>query len=310
MPAEVSKVKYASKVITNDADIPEAIGSNFFVIFICVFSLVGLYTVMELKKPLNFVKSLPIKLNRFYYKRSKKSFIVNNKSTNKKKFNPVTNLDKSFEKFIRSLITKSFPKDGIMGEEFDDKESSNDYKWSIDPIDGTKAFIVGIPTWSNLIGLMKEENSIIGLANFPELNSYYFNDKEKSYLNKNEKKIIIKSSNKINLKNIKIIANFHEQSNKKDNIRLIKKFSKSIKLASIDALSYCLLAEGKIDAVIETSLKPFDIIPLIPIVRNAGGCITNWKNKPAEKGGNILATSNRKLHKKILRMINSLNKTK
>ncbi len=265
---------------------------------------------MELKKLLNFVKSLPIKLNRFYSRSSKKSLIIVNKSRNKKKFNPVTNLDKSFEKFIRLLIKKSFPKDAIIGEEFGSKNSSNDYKWSIDPIDGTKAFIVGVPTWSNLIGLMKKERPFIGLANFPELNKYYFNDKKKSYLSKNYKKTVIKSSNNINFKKIKIIGNFHEQINNKNNVRLIKKLRHSIRLVSIDALSYCLLAEGKIDAVIETSLKPFDIIPLIPIVRNAGGYITNWTNGPAEKGGNILATSNRKLHKKILRMISSLKKTK
>lgn len=274
------------------------------------FTLVGLYTDMELKKPLNFIKSLPIKLNRFYSKKSKKKLIVTNKSRNKKKFNPVTNLDRSFEKFIRSLINRSFPKDAIIGEEFVSKNSSNDYKWSIDPIDGTKAFIAGAPTWSNLIGLMKKENSIIGLANFPELNIYYFNDRKQSYLGKNHKKIIVKSSNTSNFKKIKIIGNFHEQINNKRNVKLIKKLGKSIKLLSIDALSYCLLAEGKIDAVIETSLKPFDIIPLIPIIRNAGGSITNWTNEPAEKGGNILATSNRKLHKKLLRVINSLNKIK
>ena len=77
---------------------------------------------------------------------------------------------------------------------------------------------------------------------------------------------------------------------------------------SYDALSYCLLAEGKIDVVIESNLKSYDIVPLIPIIKNSGGCISTWKNNSAEEGGNILATSNKKLHKKILKIINPIIK--
>ena len=76
------------------------------------------------------------------------------------------------------MTNNKFPKDSIIGEEFEDKFSTNNYKWSIDPIDGTRAFVIGAPTWSNLISLSFEEKSLIGLANFPELNKYYINDKE------------------------------------------------------------------------------------------------------------------------------------
>ncbi len=64
-----------------------------------------------------------------------------------------------------------------------------------------------------------------------------------------------------------------------------------------------MLAEGKVDAVIEANLKPYDILPLIPIIRNSGAMVTNWNNEPAEKGGNILATSNKKLHNKIIKLL-------
>ena len=135
---------------------------------------------MELKKPFIFLNALPKKLNLFFDKKSKKNgLVVKNKSKNIKEFNPVTNFDKSFEKLIRLLIGKSFPYHGIIGEEFKNKNSFNNYIWSIDPIDGTKAFVIGVPTWSNLIGLMFDEKSVIGLANFPELNRYYINDKKK-----------------------------------------------------------------------------------------------------------------------------------
>ncbi len=265
---------------------------------------------MELKKPFIFLKSIPKKLNRFYAKKSKLTIVVNNKSKNKKNFNPVTNFDKSFEKYIRSLIQKNFPKDGIIGEEFRNKPSLNYYNWSIDPIDGTKAFVLGVPTWSNLIGLTFKDKSIIGMANFPELNTYYINDKKKSYLYKNNKQKIIKSSNTSNLKNTRIIGNFHGKANEKQISKLINRLGNSFRRVTFDALNYCLLAEGKIDVVIETNLKPYDIIPLIQIIKKSGGCVSNWKNETPERGGDILATSNKMVHKKILKIIKPFIKIK
>jgi histidinol phosphatase-like enzyme (inositol monophosphatase family) len=258
---------------------------------------------MDYIKPFNFLKNLPPKLNLFYKKKSKSSLVVSNKSKSKKDFDPVTNFDKAFEKYIRSLINKKFPKDSITGEEFADKFSFNDYKWSIDPIDGTRAFVIGAPTWSNLISLSFKEKSLIGLANFPELNKYYINDKKKSYLFKDRKKSILRSSNNNNLKTIKIIGNFHGTLSYEKQRKVIKKFGWSFRLAGFDALNYCLLAEGKVDAVIEANLKPYDILPLIPIIKNSGAIVTNWGNEPAENGGNILATSNRVLHNKILKLL-------
>ena len=125
---------------------------------------------MSHSKPLKLLKNLPNKLNKFYNKNYKFSLKIINKSKNKKVFDPVTNLDKAFEKYIRNTIIKQFPKDAILGEEFLEKHSDNDYKWFIDPIDGTKAFMLGAPTWSNLIGLTYKDRPILGLANFPALN--------------------------------------------------------------------------------------------------------------------------------------------
>ena len=263
---------------------------------------------MDYNKPFNFLKNLPPKLNSFYKLKSKSGLVVSNKSKSKNNFDPVTNFDRAFEKYIRSLINKKFPKDSIIGEEFEDKFSSNNYKWSIDPIDGTRAFVIGAPTWSNLISLSFEERSLIGLANFPELDKYYINDKKKSYCYKNKKKFILKSSKDNNLKTIKIIGNFHGTLSSEKQRKVIKKFGWSFRLAGFDALNYCLLAEGKVDAVIEANLKPYDILPLIPIIKNSGAIVTNWNNEPAEKGGNILASSNKILHNKILKLLKPFTK--
>ena len=262
---------------------------------------------MNYRNPFKLLKNLPDKLNNFYYKNSKFSLKINNKSKNKKIFDPVTNLDKAFEKFIRNTIVKQFPKDAILGEEFLEKYSDNDYKWFIDPIDGTKAFMIGAPTWSNLIGLTHKNQSVLGLANFPALNKYYINDQKKSYLI-NNKKYILKTSKENNLKKCKIIGHLYETLFQKKYNKKIKKVISSVAYfgaATFDALNFCLLAEGKVEAVIETSLKPFDIVPLIPIVEKAGGIVTNWDNRPAIHGGNILASSNKKIHSKILKILKS-----
>ena len=258
---------------------------------------------MNYKKPYEFLRSLSSSLNNFYKKKSKKNLIISNKSKNKENYDPVTNFDKNFEKLIRAKIQKKFPNDSIIGEEFNDKKTSGQFMWSIDPIDGTRAFVIGAPTWSNLVSLSYQDKSKIGLANFPELKKFYLNDKEYSYVFRNGKRRIIKSSNNTNLKTVKIIGNFHGTLSYEKQKKVIKKFGWSFRLAGFDALNYCLLAEGKVDAVIEANLKPYDILPLIPIIKNSKAIVTNWKNEPAENGGNILATSNKKLHKKILRLL-------
>ena len=264
---------------------------------------------MNYLKSFNFLKNLPKKLNNFYSKNSKYNLKVSNKSKNKKIYDPVTNLDKAFEKFIRDAIVKQFSKDAILGEEFLEKYSDNDYKWYIDPIDGTRAFMVGAPTWSNLIGLTHKDQPVLGLANFPALNKFYLNDQQNSYLF-NGKKTILQTSKETNLKRCKIVGHLHEWLFLKKYNKKIKKVMSSVSYfgsATFDALNFCLLAEGKVEAVIETNLKPFDIVPLIPIIEKAGGTVSTWNNLSAIKGGNILAASNKKLHYEILKILKSSN---
>ena len=182
---------------------------------------------MNYSKPLKLLKSLPNKLNNFYNKNSKSFLKINNKSKNKKFFDPVTNLDKAFEKFIRNIIIRQFPKDVILGEEYLEKYSDNDYKWFIDPIDGTRAFMVGAPTWSNLIGLAYKNQSVLGLANFPALNKFYINDQKKTYL-VNNKKTILKTSKESNLKKCKVVGHLHEILFQKKYHTKIKKVISSV----------------------------------------------------------------------------------
>ena len=115
-----------------------------------------------------FLNNLAKELTRFYNKKLSKSFQVTNKLKGRG-YDPVTSSDKAFERFIRSKITKKFPEHQIIGEEFGKKISKSEYSWVIDPIDGTRSYVIGNPSWSNLISFKYKGIQIIGLANFPSL---------------------------------------------------------------------------------------------------------------------------------------------
>mgnify|MGYP000300363286 CR=1 FL=1 len=263
---------------------------------------------MDYNKPFNFLKSLPPKLNLFYKKKSKSGLIVSNKSKSKKDFDPVTNFDKAFEKYIRSLINKKFPKDSIIGEEFEDKFSFNDYKWSIDPIDGTRSYVIGNPTWSNLVSLNFKGNPVVGLANFPILNKYYLNfDNKNSFVFEKGKKRKISVSKKILFSQIKVSGAFHGAVSLKQQSR-IPKVLKLMQFPTADALSYSHLCEGKIDVVFQATNKIWDIHPLMPIIKASGGIVTTWNNRDAVNAGNILVSANQSIHNKMLKLLKPISK--
>jgi myo-inositol-1(or 4)-monophosphatase len=249
-----------------------------------------------------FLNQLAKDLTSFYYSKLNRTFKVSNKLKGKG-YDPVTTSDKAFEKFIRSKIKKKFPNHQVIGEEFGHKKSKSEFTWVIDPIDGTRSFVIGNPTWSNLISLNYKGYPILGLANFPILKKYYLNHTEKAaYVVENGKKRKIKVNKKAAFKNVKVSAAFHGalSLNKQKKIPQILKL---MQFPCSDALSYSHLAEGRLDIVIQCSNKIWDIHPLIPIIKAAGGYLNTWDNKDAIKGGNILVSSNKAIHNKFLKLL-------
>ncbi len=249
-----------------------------------------------------FLNQLAKDLTSFYYSKLNRTFKVSNKLKGKG-YDPVTTSDKAFEKFIRSKIKKKFPNHQVIGEEFGHKKSKSEFTWVIDPIDGTRSFVIGNPTWSNLISLNYKGYPILGLANFPILKKYYLNHTEKAaYVVENGKKRKLKVNKKATFKNVKVSAAFHGalSLNKQKKVPQILKL---MQFPCSDALSYSHLAEGRLDIVIQCSNKIWDIHPLIPIIKAAGGYLNTWDNKDAIKGGNILVSSNKIIHNKFLKLL-------
>ena len=249
-----------------------------------------------------FVENLAKKLTYFYYSKLNKSFKVSNKLKGKG-YDPVTSADKAFEKFIRNEIEKKFPKHQVIGEEFGQKKSKSEFTWVIDPIDGTRSFVIGNPTWSNLISLNYKGTPVIGLANFPILKKFYFNTSSKvAYVLENKKKRKLKVNKKATFLSMKMSAAFHGGLSLKQQ-KKIPQILKRMQFPCADALSYAHFAEGKVDVVLQCSNKIWDIQPLIPIIKAAGGIVSTWNNQNAIKAGNIICSSNKRIHKRVLKIL-------
>ena len=256
----------------------------------------------EYKKYSKFLNNLANKLTRFYFLKLNKPFKVSNKLKGTG-YDPVTNADIAFEKFIRKEISNKFPTHQIIGEEFGHKKTISDYSWVIDPIDGTRSFVIGNPTWSNLISLNYKGNPVVGLANFPILKKFYFNTSFNSaYVSENGKKKKILVNQKATYSKMKLSAAFHG-SLSLNKQKKIPQILKRMQFPCSDALSYSHFAEGKLDVVIQCGNKIWDIHALIPIIEAAKGIVSTWKNDDAKKAGNIICSANNNLHKKMLKIL-------
>ena len=250
----------------------------------------------------NFIENLAKKLTKYYYSKLNKKFTTSNKLKGRG-YDPVTTADKAFERFIRKEINSKFPKHQIIGEEFGHQKSKSDFTWVIDPIDGTRSFVIGNPTWSNLISLNYKDKPIVGLANFPILKKYYFNSSNKSsFVVENNKKRRIKVNSKVKFSNMKMSVAFHGGISL-DQQKKIPKILKLMQFPCVDALSYSHFAEGKLDVVIQCSNKIWDIHPLMPIIEAAGGIVSTWNNKSAIKAGNIICSANKNIHNQLIKIL-------
>ena len=230
---------------------------------------------------------------------------INTQYKTKKDFqiDPVTKLDIRSEKIIRKKIFKYFPDHNIIGEECEDKVTESQYTWVIDPIDGTKSMIMGLPTWSNLIGLYKNGKCILSWANFPELNKYYIAYDNKSFVFQNKKLKRIQTNKNVTFKNAKLTINTLHSLRRKKVIKYIMSFKGFFKVTGVDAYNFCSIAEGRFDILIESGLKIVDILPVLLIVQNSGAIITDWQGKNNFSKGQVLVSPNKKIHNYFLKIL-------
>ncbi|WP_298353411.1 histidinol-phosphatase [Rhodoblastus sp.] len=226
-------------------------------------------------------------------------------------FDPVTEADRAAEAAMRRLIGEAFPHHGVIGEEFGATDEQAEYVWVLDPIDGTKSFISGLPLWGTLIGLLHRNAPCYGLMHQPFTREKFFGDGAQAHwtgpglhgesaarrlfarpCSGLDRATLMTTSPKLIPKPLRPRYNALE-----DKVRLPR--------YGADCYAYCMLAAGHVDLVVEAGLNIYDIVALIPIVRGAGGVITTWDGGDPTRGGAIVAAGDKRVHEQALEALNA-----
>ncbi len=239
----------------------------------------------------------------------KKYFRQNFSEQTKDNHTPVTLADRGAETVIREAIIKKFPNHGIVGEEFGNVNPDAKYQWVIDPIDGTISFVMGRPIFGTLIALSFEGKPILGIINQPINNERWLGISDQPFATFNGREIQTRKCSDLGEAILCSTSPFFFQG---EDLQMLNKISAQTKYQSQGGIIYggdcylfALLAMGQIDIIIEKGLNNFDFMALVPIIKAAGGAITDWKGKELDinSDGTVLACGDAKLHQKILGML-------
>ncbi len=221
-------------------------------------------------------------------------------------FDPVTAADRAAEDAMRATIRTTFPEHGILGEEYGSERTDAEYVWVLDPIDGTKSFITGMPAWGTLIGLMRFGEPVFGMMHQPFTRERFSGDGGAARYRgpSGDRDLHVRPC--ASLADAILSTTSPLLMNQADRA-VFARVENTVKLSRYggDCYAYCMLAAGLIDLVIETEIKPHDIVPLIPIVTGAGGIVTTWENGPAQNGGRIVVAGDARVHEAALEMLNA-----
>ncbi len=217
-------------------------------------------------------------------------------------FDPVTDADREAERVIREMITKVYPKHGVIGEEFGASEGEGPWRWVLDPVDGTRAFICGAATWVTLIAVEYEASPVLGLIDQPYTDERWLAVNGETQFRHGETVVKCQASGVRDLSKARIsttdprpVAYFNDRESE-----AFARLSKTTRVArfSMDAYAYGLLALGEIDLVVEAGLQHHDYAALAPVVIGAGGVMTNWAGGPVgtDDRGETIAAATPELH--------------
>ena len=233
------------------------------------------------------------------------SLSVENKNSGRD-LDPVTEADRAAEAVMRRMIKDSFPQHGIIGEEFGSEREDAEYVWVLDPIDGTKSFIAGMPIWGTLIALMHNGAPAYGVMDQPFIGERFSGDNGAARYVGPSGSRKLSTRRCASLADATLFTTSPRLMNAKDRAQF-ERVEKDVRLSRYggDCYAYCMLAAGHLDLIIETELKSYDVAALIPIISGAGGIITTWDGKPAQSGGRIVAAGDKRVHDAALKLLAS-----
>ena len=217
-------------------------------------------------------------------------------------FDPVTEADRSAEKAMRALIEKTYPDHGITGEEFPVKSTKSVFKWVLDPIDGTRSFICGMPTWTTLIGLILEGKAVLGVVSQPFVGEIFIGGPFGSWSEhaSGKRRLTVRPAPRLGEAVLTTVAPEIYRSERQ--LRVLEEMRRQVRMTRFggDAYFFAMLAAGFVDIAMDAGLAIYDVAALVPIVEGAGGVITTWDGLDATGGGDIVAAASPELHEAAL----------
>jgi myo-inositol-1(or 4)-monophosphatase len=221
------------------------------------------------------------------------------------RFDPVTQADREIESFLREKLGRRYPEFGIIGEEEGVRPGSSNVNWVIDPIDGTKSFISGFPTWGILLGLQQDEKALAGLMYQPVTGELFYGSAAGGVLRQHDKTVGLQTRSTKRLEDAILFCTHESMFVDEASRAAFRRIAAKVRLQRFggDCYAYCMLALGQIDLVVEDTLQPYDIVPLVPIIEAAGGVITDARGESPVAGGFVVAAASRQLHEAAMSLL-------
>jgi histidinol phosphatase-like enzyme (inositol monophosphatase family) len=228
---------------------------------------------------------------------------ADNKET--QRFDPVTAADRLSEERMRAVLARLRPNDAILGEEFGTQTGTTGLTWVLDPIDGTRGYLSGTPTWGVLISVRDAEGPLYGIIDQPYIGERFEGGLGRAQMTgpMGESPLAVRSPRPLSQA---ILFSTFPEVGTPDEAAAFRRVAPMAKLVryGTDCYAYALIAAGQIDLVIEAGLQAYDVQAPIAVIEAAGGIVTDWQGRPAHDGGQILAAASRQVHEEALALLN------
>lgn len=229
---------------------------------------------------------------------------VADKAAGGARFDPVTEADRAAEAAMRAHLEAARPQDGVLGEEYGARPGTSGLTWVLDPIDGTRAFMSGVPSWGTLIGLDAGAGPVLGVVDQPHIGERFMGGLGRAVLRRDGRETPLATRPCPDLGGAVLFSTFPEVGTPaeragfeavRDRVRLTR--------YGLDCYAYALVALGQVDLVIEAGLYAYDVQGPQAVIEAAGGVVTDWRGRPAHQGGRVLAAGDPRAHAAALELL-------
>jgi histidinol phosphatase-like enzyme (inositol monophosphatase family) len=221
-------------------------------------------------------------------------------------FDPVTVADREAERRMREILAERRPADAILGEEFGSQTGTSGFIWVLDPIDGTRGFLSGTPTWGVLVAVGTDDGPLFGIIDQPYIGERFVGGFGQSDIAGPHWRRPLQTRPARPLSEAILFTTFPEVGTDEEGAAF-RRLSGDVRLTryGMDCYAYALIAAGQVDLVVEAGLQPYDIQAPIAVIEAAGGIVTDWRGGPAHKGGRVLAAANKDVHRAALDVLST-----